>query len=365
MSREYVEKRLREIAEAQARSPQRSPAASPVPSAKPPRKSQELLRPSAPRRAARTPAKRLSDAPAPPPSLPRAHVSGRFVYECKRGIVADPFSRESPVGEFLDLLLGMLQARPAYVHPSDIPRYSALVRRFRGSMYHDGTDSTPVAILPLARLHLALNEWVNSVLREAADPLLPSFCLDTARFIEAHAYGRFFYSQREHWQLLPMTCRTERNGQSELSRDQQLKRAVTSAVKGLIVRCAIPSGCRIFDLRNKVAVAESAEAFVEIQRCHLSQGFGVDYSEHLVAEQDAPMRHDIADDFRFLANYWPPLCIGQLRRGEACPYRYEADLHRVQIPARWITAWLDFSSTQDSGSVPLWERLPAWAEHGP
>lgn len=359
MSREYVEKRLREIAEARAR----SPAASAIPSAKPPTKSRESSRPSAPRRAAaRTTVKKPPSAPAPPPSLPRAHVSGRFVYECKRGIVADPFNLDSAVGEYLDLLLGMLEARPPYVHSSDIPRYGALVRRFRASMYDDWPDPTPVATLPLARLHLALNEWVNNGLRDATDPLLPSFCLDTARFIEAHAYGRFFYSQREHWQLLPVLSKAERHWQSELSRDQQLKRGITSAVKGLIVRCAIPPGCRIFDLRNKVAVAESGEAFVEIQRCHLSQGFGVEYSEHLVTEQDAPMRHDIAGEFRFLANYWPPLAIGQVRRGEACPYRYEADLHRVQIPGRWITAWLDFSSTQDSGSVPLWEDVPTWAE---
>ena len=284
------------------------------------------------------------------------------MYECKRGIVAEPFSPESEVGEYLDLLCGVLEARPSYVHSSDLPRYAALVRRFQDSMYHDWRDPTPVATLPLARLQVALNEWVSSVLREATDPLMPSFCLDTARFIEAHAHGRFFFSDREYWELLPMVSDAGRNWQSELSRDQQLKRGITSAVKGLIVRCAIPPGSRIFDTRSKAVVTESGEAFVEIVRCHLSQGFGVDYGEHLVAQEEAPMRHDIADEFRFVANYWPPLYVGQLRRREACPYQREADFHRVQIPARWITAWLDSSSMPDSRSVPLWKAVPAWSE---
>lgn len=73
------------------------------------------------------------------------------------------------------------------------------------------------------------------------------------------------------------------------------------------------------------------------------------------------MRHDIADEFRFLANYWPSLYVGQLRRGEMCPYHKKADFHRVQMPARWITAWLDFSDMPDSRSVPLWKSAPAWS----
>lgn len=362
MSREYVEKRLREIAEAQARSSRRSPRTPPA-SAASSKKSQVVPKPLT----AQGPARASFNSSAPtapltPPPLPRAHISARFVYECTRGIFAKPLRPENEVGEFLDLLLGVLEARPEYIHPADLPRYATLIRHFRASVHRDWSEPTPVASLPLGRLGFALSEWVNSVLRESDDPLMPSFCLDAARFIEAHAHGREFSSQREQWGLVPMVSGVERSWTSDLHRDQQLKRGITSAVKGLIVRCAIPTGCRIFDKRGKVVVAESGEGYIEIVRCHLSQGFGVEYSEHLMVQEDAPGRHDIADEFRFLANYWPPASIGELRRGEACPYRYEADLHQVEIPARWMSAWLDFSSVRESGSVPLWESVPAWGE---
>jgi hypothetical protein len=360
MSREYVEKRLREIAQAQARSHARRALTSRA--ATPPTKSPEVRGSSASSRRAHRSAE---PPPAPPAVLPEVHISARFVYECVRGIIAQPLDPERQVGEFLDLLLGALEARPAYVHPSDLPRYAALVRRFRASMYHDWKDPVPVASLPLVRLHVALNEWLRGVLREASDPLMPSFCLDAARFIEAHAHGRFFDAERENWELRPMVSNAGHHWEFEVSRDQRLKREITSAVKGQIVRCAIPQGFRIFDVRSQTVVAASGEAFVEIVRCHLSQGFGVDYGEHLVIQDETTLRHDIAEEFRFLANYWPPLYVGQLRRGEICAYQQEADLHRVQIPARWITGWLDYSRRPDSGSVPLWEAVPTWAEGVP
>jgi hypothetical protein len=118
----------------------------------------------------------------------------------------------------------------------------------------------------------------------------------------AHAFGRRFYSgleEREVWEIQPMVGMEDR-WSDNLNSDRGLKKDVTSGMKGMIVRIHIPPDGRMLDKRARQIVAGPGDAFIQIERCHLSSGFGPDYGMHLEALEDNSMRHDIAEEFRLL-----------------------------------------------------------------
>ena len=154
MSREYVEKRLRDIARESASNRDRSETRG-VP-----------RRMKAPKTAGtETPATRMSPpaskvdveiSSAPNiPSPPRMYVRGRFIYDFGALGHLESLTAQSPCGSFLDRVLGILSERPTYVHASDLGRHSALIRELRQFQVAEWSSGrmqdVPVEELPLQR----------------------------------------------------------------------------------------------------------------------------------------------------------------------------------------------------------------------
>lgn len=317
MSRDYVDKRLREIVKDTKM--RRSKGSPPVVGQEHPGRRRREIAPL-----------------APAVQLPRMLVFGKHVYEWSEGLFGRQLAMESRCGELLDRLLGVLAAQPPYLHAVDASRYRALIPSFSRFQLE-----ARVPDLPLRRLPVALHSWVEEVTQMSGRPLTPTLVLDTARFIEAHAYGRDFHTNGEHWEIRPLVEGWDDLQRYELNADRRLKGAITSGFAGLLVRVEVPRSAQIMDTRTKQPVAKEGGVVIEIERCHLSSGFGPEYGVHLEAVEGAPMRHDVAGEFSVLGGYWPGARVEDFMRTGMPDYRYHASLHQVYLPGRWIVATLE------------------------
>jgi hypothetical protein len=288
------------------------------------------------------------------PQIPRMHVSGRFVYECTSDRFNDSLTPKSSCSALIDRLLGVLAAKPAYLHPKDAVRYAALIRAFQR---FEGVHGS-VADLPVQRLWVALRDWVGDALNADEGLLVPTFVLDAARFIEAHAYGRdFFVYGGDSWEIKSLVEGLENSRSDELDSDKRLKGEITSGLRGLLVRAEVPTGARIVNRSTKEQVVGPGSLFVQLERCHLSSGLGPDIT-HLEIVEDAPMRHDVAEEFSFLGCFWPGSAVAELiEEGELKSAHRRQNLY---MPGRLINAMLEVVHDKYP-PVLRWVDIPVWA----
>ena len=115
-------------------------------------------------------------------------------------------------------------------------------------------------------------------------------------------WGRSFYTglDREEWHIRPLLEGTDRGSLYTLDHDKRL-REITSGMQGLIVRFRVPPDARLLDTIAQQIVGAPGDAFLEIERCHLSAGPEPSpWMRRLEVVEDHPMRHDIAAEFRLL-----------------------------------------------------------------
>lgn len=285
--------------------------------------------------------------------LPRIYVTERFIYDAA-GYGEQRLTHAKPSGLFLSRLLAVVFQRPGYLRQADVQRYASLIHAFgRHELDHGwGADRrrTVVADLPIGRIDVALRDWVESTLRGNGWSLMPTFVLDGARFIEAHVRGRTEHPWgRQPWQIKPMIDGMDEDRSSRLD-DARLKRDLTSAFGGILVRLCVPEGCRIKDQTTQAVVAEAGVAYFAIERCHLSSGV-YDYVDLEFEENDRPM-HDIGEEFMLRGKLWPPAAIKALLQRRRDQRIDERVFPRVELPGRWITAWL--AQNLEWTDVPNW-----------
>jgi hypothetical protein len=139
-------------------------------------------------------------------SFPLAFTHKAIVFESR--VSADSLSPADPCGLLLEQLIALCLSRPPYLRADDAARYVSLIHElgnFKARMYgRNGPELVGVDKLPINRLDAALAEWIRSYyLYEGDDSnLMPHYALDTARFIEALATGRYF-NEPESWRIEP------------------------------------------------------------------------------------------------------------------------------------------------------------------
>ena len=285
--------------------------------------------------------------------LPRIHVTERFIYEAT--VYAEQrLTPEKPSRLLLDRLLALAFKRPGYLRQADAHRYASLIHAFgRHELDHGwGADRrrSLVADLPIGKIDMALRNWVESTLRDDGCPLMPTFVLDAGRFIEAHVRGHIEYPWgRQAWEIKSFVDGIDEDRSSRLD-DRRIKREITSAVGGILVRLCVPVGCRIKDQATQAVTTEPGQAYLSIERCHLSSGL-YDDTDLEVEEDNRPV-HDIGEEFMVRGRLWPAPAIEALLQKSDYQFN-ERSLPKVEVPGRWISAWLD--ENLDWQDVPSWD----------
>lgn len=215
------------------------------------------------------------------------------------------FNTADPCGDFLDALLGVVFARPAYIRPGDIHRYAAWIDAFRSHVIDHpwGTrrgSQFPVVTIQLRDLGFALRDWVDTVMRTDNHTLFPTLAVDAARFIEGHAFGHSG-SGRDSWRITGLVTQALNDEWAMRDRltDPRLKHEITSRLKGTLTRCVVPFGSNIPSETVAQPLLGQDEPFIfEVERCHLTQE---NYYDHpcLRAVEDEVPKFDIADDLWF------------------------------------------------------------------
>jgi hypothetical protein len=267
---------------------------------------------------------------------------GHVLYEWSFG--TQPLTSRARCGQLLDRLLDVLDAKPPYLHPKERARYTVLLpklKAFEVMGWSAEERSIPVADLPLDRMHGALKSWLYSALRNGEGSLMPTFVLDAARFVEAHAWGRTFYPEvgDEIWEIAPLLTSRRKYWPDTLNSDKGLKGRVTAGLRDLIVRFAMPRGSRLIDERMRQTLAGPNKGWAAVHRWHLSDGF-FDEGVSLDAVEDRPMQHDVDEEFKLRVSLRSKDAVAE-RASQ--PYRtagWDEDRWALELPGRWITAAL-------------------------
>ncbi|MGC4004056.1 MAG: hypothetical protein QM811_13425 [Pirellulales bacterium] len=216
-----------------------------------------------------------------------------------------------PIGDLIQRLLGVLEAKPAYVRPDDVPRFSCLLRELRkyetqvydkGEMVADRVDN-----LPIRCLDYVWEDWVNHFFEEPFHPLLPTFAIGLAQFVEPHIYGRTRHIWGEiPWRIAPLVrVPDQRREDFGFLRNTTFKREFTQNIKGLEVVAKIPTGGGLYDQREKQMVIKEEEEFsFAVLRGHLTEQSYYDRND-LIAREASKPTIDIASDFHFRGHLLP------------------------------------------------------------
>jgi hypothetical protein len=272
------------------------------------------------------------------------------------------FAHADLCGEFLDALLGVVFARPAYIRPEDVHRYAAWIDAFKSHIMERpwevrGETRLPVAVQPLRDLDRALRDWVETILRADNQALFPTLALDAACFIEAHAHGNSG-GGREHWRIVGMLNADSEDSWAGLNSlgKPRLKGEVTSRLKGTLTRCLVPPGGSVPGRNGALSLLGAGDSFVfAVERCHLTQDSVTDSPCVRAAESDPP-RFDIAADLWFRGNLLlDPVTarpIPCLTAQADLLWRWNGRETPAEIPVRWITDVYEQSET-DGPPRPL------------
>lgn len=294
-------------------------------------------------------------------ALPRVHIGRQMVFN--NGRYGEPWTLRDPCGPLLDHLMGVVFAKPEYIHPADVPRYATWIDAFRRHTtnrpgWQPHPKMLPVAKLPIDEIGYALRNWIESFLNHD-NPLMASFALDTADFIVKHAFGETVFRHRSgpDW-VLPALVKGERQGgrhADEQIHDKRLKKDITEWLRrdsATVVRGIVPVDGAIVGRGRVASVMPDTKFYFQIDRCHLSESW-YDYPQPwediYLAEQKREF--DVAEGFAF-----PGILL--LRRDHPkIEWQQEGhlgewltnDLHAVAdrgiktyIPARWLTHWVEY-----------------------
>lgn len=277
------------------------------------------------------------------------------------------FKTSDPCGDFLDNLLGIVFARPAYIRADDIHRYAAWIDAFRShvidgpwGMY--GGSRLPVAKVPLRDLGHVLRHWVDTVIWADNHALFPTFALDAARFIDGHAFGYHRYG-RERWSISGLVTQPpndERMMRDRLN-DPQLKHEITRRLKGTLTRCVVPIGGNFpGETAAQPLLGQGEEFLFEVERCHLTQQNYYDHSCRRAVEEGVP-KFDVADEMWFRgAIPLDPTTLRPMRcLADTDPsWRWKSCEMWSEIPIRWISDVYMYEK-DDNTLQPI--PLPRWA----
>ncbi|WP_437515853.1 hypothetical protein [Sorangium sp. So ce1099] len=188
------------------------------------------------------------------------------------------------LGEFVDVLFGVLLREPRYLIQDDVHRHFSMLYQFRQHEIRQTDWETnvshnqPVSQLPIADLEDAIFSWAVSYTAERHHPLMSTYAIDSAQFALTHAYGGPIGSDRR-WRIAPLfppPLIDKSQPRLWLFEDPQFKKRITEQVGRLLVLVEVPPQARcVFPSASatEVRLEGGSQFFFKIQRCHLSSGF--------------------------------------------------------------------------------------------
>jgi hypothetical protein len=287
----------------------------------------------------------------------RAYVHQETVFDFGR-FSEQPLDPAHPIGDLIQRLLGVLEAKPAYVRPEDVPRFACLLRELReyeAQIYDKGEMVTDrVGNLPIRCLDYIWERWVNHFFEEPFHPLLPTFAVGLAQFVEQHIYGQTRPIWNEiPWRIAPLVrVLDQRREDFGFLRDATFKREFTQRIKGLEVVAKVPPGGDLYDRRKQQVVVKEEEEFsFDVLRGHLTEQGYYDRND-LISRETGKPPIDIASDFHFRGHLLPR---GEKQRTAFAPQM--GFLPELEIPIRWITHAKVWGGLDREGTllpVPQW-----------
>lgn len=288
------------------------------------------------------------------------NVTSRVVFDISGpGIQRFPLASRS--GPFLEALLGLCYTDPPYVRAQDAPRYASLLdslMTFRLSDARWNDNAAPVAVqdVPLSYLGLAIRCWIRSFFGEEHHPLMASYALDTACFIDAHAGGKYFSGRKSMPAEIPPMVEVRDRPIVNCVNDPKFKKEMTDGNIGGVVVLA--------EIKGSVAelLGPGAKCYLQVQRCHLSTKWD-DYHA-ILAKDDEPKEYDIAEALWFQGRMLmrgtnPPLSAREASFHDciaASPSECEHEGVQIVFPVRWITHAVREQPDQNYELLPV----PKW-----
>ncbi len=293
--------------------------------------------------------------------VPAVNVMARVIFDIW-GPAVKRFTLHGPSGPFLEALIGLCYARPPYIRAEDVPRYGSLVdslMRFRWSERFWEPDAPTEAVqdIRLARLGPAIRQWIRSFFDTWFHPLMATYALDAACFINAHATGKQFSSDRSHPALIPAMIGDGDGFSLPCTWDSTFKRELTAQnIGGVVVVAQVPEGAAVVGPSGETVFDARTRFVFQIARCHLSTRW-TDGPTLLATESDQP-EHDIAEDM------WVEGCVlpRESNRRLDCEVLSREQLAALSahtsatIPVRWITHAEQRGPESDVQFMPV----PSW-----
>jgi hypothetical protein len=238
-------------------------------------------------------------------------------------------------------------------------RYASLLNELKTFECFDwsphGNNKTDVNNIPIRRLPLVVEQWVNSYFGEAYHPMMPAYAMDTVRLIEHHVQG----SHQSDWELegmLEAGVDAWRRGIFEAS----FRRSFTTHFGGLRVLCQVPETEHAIDQPEWIETLNPRDQFqVRITRCHLSEGWGG--SGFYTICKDTDLDCDLMSDFCFDSE----LFVREIAKAASTvfapggftisPESEATHKFSASVPARWITHALIWRNGEEVVlPVPRW-----------
>jgi hypothetical protein len=198
---------------------------------------------------------------------------------------------------------------------------------------------------------------------------MPSFALDTARFIEMHAKGHESYSS-SRWHLKPLvTCSDEERREFGFL-SPEFKKEFTEQSGLILTLGRVPSGVTVRWYDQPIYTEESIFLF-GFRRCYLSENWNDNSSRQMFIKNSDSRPFDLMREFRFTGEYLFQK-TGPGRSGvridgddpdqvvcKLMELQKSDQMHYIvgELPAEWITHVV--SMRLDGGytllPVPSWE----------
>ena len=232
---------------------------------------------------------------------PPVHITRQTVYSC----LYHPLEQSTVIGTFLDAFESIAKLEPPYLHATDWQRHFEIIQILkefsvtefnRDAARHD----VPIVGLPLDRLGNVLYRWVESITEsQTSHPLAATFALDTARVLDAHAYGDLSnYFDGGGDDPIELVAMVAGKRPYEIYVDKQLKKTISQYTIGnMHVLAQLPADCRASFNDQEITITTYDICFRPL-RCHQSWTREEEDSHNLTLQTEAfPWRR--VRDFRF------------------------------------------------------------------
>jgi hypothetical protein len=267
---------------------------------------------------------------------------------------------EDTAGELIDQLIGICFAEPPYLRKADAMRYVSLLHELKAfeclSLSPQGNHKTLANNIPIRRLPVVLESWVNSYFAEAHHPMMPACALDMGRLIEFHVEG----FHQSDWDLEGIVEAGEDAWRRGIF-DAAFRKHFTTHFGGLRVRCKVPETEHSIDQPEWIKILRPRDQFLlRIDRCHLSVGWGG--SGFDVICNDSDLDWDLMSEFCFAgelfvretanakSNIFAPNTFAVASAESESTHKFSAS-----VPARWITHALTWRDREEALlPVPRW-----------